>query len=53
MSSTFDIASTLTSEALTLATVVGGAIAAGLTVWVVSIGATIGVKRFAGFAKKS
>ncbi len=53
MSSTFDVVSTLGTEATTLLAVVGGAIAAGLGVWVVSIGATIGVKRFASFAKKS
>jgi hypothetical protein len=48
----FDIVTQMTSEATTLLAVVGGTIAAGLGVWVVAIGARIGVKRFAAFATK-
>lgn len=53
MSSSFDIVSSLTAEAATLVTTVGAVIAAGLTVWIVGLGANVGIKKFQGIVKKS
>lgn len=50
---TFDILAELAPIAVTLIAVVGGAIVAGLGVWAIGIGATVGLKKFQSIVKKA
>lgn len=52
MSSSFDITTQLATEATTLIGVVGAAIGSALTVWVIALGARVGISKFTSYVKK-